>query len=304
MRRLGKVIKKLENIFNEFHAKHNRSPKTPNKLLYLFVMILIGITEWLINFETFSALEWSTPAIATGMTLVVAASLAFGSHNYGVFLKQFKSYFGAHRQDQDRHSAWTMFSIGTVCLSVALSLVAYARDSYFSDILLEQQIMGGEAASWLKIVGGSMLSNLLVAILGIMFAWWVHDEDHKYPKAYDDKQIAERKFRKLQSQFEQPLQRKYEQIDAKTDLDITQVKTKHDSLENDDNYLNLRLILAQIKEQDAKVLGVLETYRSLLIQAIDQEEIVFRAPSELPNEGAKLLSPYGFAAETLRMKYN
>ena len=153
----------------------DREPKMLNMPLYLVVLCMVGIAEALLNFESFNALKWATPAIALGMTLLVAAGLAFASHCHGTLLKQWEYYFGAHQEDISRGRAMRLFGLGTTAFLFAMAAVYYARDTYLSDMMNVRLTMGGEAdINPLWVIGGSLLGNVIVYVVGAIIAYFMH----------------------------------------------------------------------------------------------------------------------------------
>lgn len=288
--------------YAELMARHGREAKlTP--MWYWPFLAVIGLAEMLINFEAFNAVSFFTPAIATGSTLAIAAGLAYSSHLHGTFLRQFHSRFGPHARDGDRAAAWRMFSLGSLCLAAVLAAVAYARNSYFGDILLENAILGNAAPSWLAIVGGSMLMNLVVWIVGVIGAFIAHDEDHRFPDALVERNKAEKKFRGLQALVNRPLQQQFLRIDAESEKEAAEAKNKDRSFSHSAAYETGRAQFAIVRAQDAKVQALLEAYRSKLLHALGKSHIVFEKQAELSTEDVEQISAQEYAAHRIELKY-
>lgn len=165
--------------FENICADHNRQPREWSKWLYLPLLMLVGLAELAIYWEAFLAIENFTPAIATGTSLVIGLALAFSSHLFGMTLRQFKALFGADVDDIDRFSGWKMFGLSGVTLSIALGAVAYARFAYFQQSAMD---FAGPETSLAKMVGGSMVSNVLVWVVGVLIAYMAHDPDPEFPR--------------------------------------------------------------------------------------------------------------------------
>ncbi|WP_156381448.1 hypothetical protein [Aurantimonas sp. Leaf443] len=132
--------------YDDLRARHGREARlTP--WWYLPLLLFVGVFDAMINFESFSAISYFTPAIALGVTMVVAFAFALSSHCHGTVLRQYESRFGVHRRDADRAAAWQIFSLGTLALLIALALVWYARSSFLADVMATSVMMGGEAPS-------------------------------------------------------------------------------------------------------------------------------------------------------------
>ncbi|PCK77482.1 hypothetical protein CPT34_29655 [Rhizobium sophoriradicis] len=293
---------KGKDTYDELRARHNREAKlTP--FWYIPLLVLVGITEMLINFESFSRNKAYTPAIALGVTIIVALMLAYASHVHGTFLRQIETRLGAHRRDGDRAAAWRMFSIGTVLLAIALGAVYYARSIMYADILLENAVMGGNAPSPLFVIGGSMIGNLGVYAVGVIIAFFGHDEDHHFPEALQGKIKAEKKMYALREKISAPLKREFENIDATCEKAIEQVKNKHASLGSNKDFLASRTLFAQIKEQDTKVLAALQVYRGKLLTALKGQAPRFEVQPEIETAEYEFLDSSAYAALPLSLKY-
>jgi len=293
---------KAKEDYDELRARHGREAR-PTPIWYLPAIGVIGVFEALINFESFSALEMFTPAIATGVTMIVAIAIAYASHLHGTVIKQLESRFGAHRKDGDRASSAWMLSIGFLLLSSVLSLVWYARNSLLAEQLLENSVIGGEAPSALFMIGGSMIGNVLVWLLGVAIAFYAHDEDHNYPEALKHKLKAEKKMYALHERINQPLNREFEKIDAICEKEIAQARNKHASLASDTEFSIGRSLLAKVAEQDSRVIAALELYRMQLTSALRGKRAQFEVQPELDAVEEEMLDATRYAARPLALKY-
>lgn len=283
-------------------TRHGREAKLTPRWYWLFLMG-IGIAEMLVNFESFNAVPLFTPAIATGSTLLVAVGLAGSSHLHGTFLRQFHSRFGPQARDGDRAAAWRMFGLGTLCLSAVLLAVAYARNSYFGELLLENQMLGNAAPSWLAVVGGSMIMNLVVWIVGIIGAFGAHDEDHLFPDALIERDRAEARVRNLQAKVGKPLERLFERIDAEAEKLLQEARNKDASFAHTAAYATGRALFAAVRSQDARMTGLLEAYRGKLVLAASNSGTIFERKSDLSAQIAEQMTPQDYGAQRIELKY-
>lgn len=289
--------------YSERVARHGREAKLTPWGYWLF-LALIGVAEMLVNFESFNSVPLFTPAIATGSTLLVAAALAMSSHMHGTFLRQVHSRFGPQARDGDRSAALRMLGLGTLCLSAVLSAVAYARSSYFADVLLESAVLGSAAPSWLAVVGGSMIMNLVVWIVGVIGAFIAHDEDHIFPDSLIERNHAEAKVRKLQTMIGKPLQRDFERIDAEAEKQVEEARHKERAFAHTPAYATGRALFAAVKAQDAKVTALLEAYRSKLVFAAGNSGTIFEMKSDLSSQEPVQMSPQDYSAQRIELKYH
>ncbi|WP_158665398.1 hypothetical protein [Sinorhizobium fredii] len=293
---------KTKEDYDELRARHGREAK-PTPMWYYPAMVLIGICEGMINFDSFNAIKMFTPAIALGVTVIVAIALATASHLHGTVIRQLDSRFGAHRRDGDRASSFWMFGIGFFLLFSVLALVWYARNSLLADQLLENSVIGGDAPSALLMIGGSMIGNLLVWLLGVAIAFFAHDEDHNYPDALKNKMNAEKKMYALHERINQPLKREFEKIDATCEKEIEQARNKHASMSSDGEFAMGRSLLAKVSEQDTRVVAALELYRMQLISALKGKRVQFEVQPEIEATGEEMLDSNQYAARRLVLKH-
>lgn len=287
----------------EMVARHGREAKLTPWWYWLF-LAFIGVAEMLVNFESFSSVPFFTPAIATGSTLLIAAALAMSSHLHGTFLRQFHSRFGPQARDGDRAAALRMLGLGTLCLAAVLAAVAYARSSYFADILLEATVLGSAAPNWLAIVGGSMIMNLVVWIVGVIGAFIAHDEDHLFPESLIERNRAEAKVRALQATVGKPLQRDFERIDAEAEKQAEQARNKDRAFAHTPAYASGRALFAAVKAQDARVTALLEAYRSKLVFSAGNSGTIFERKSDLTAQDPEQMTPQDYAAQRIELKYH
>jgi hypothetical protein len=294
---------KAKEDYDELRARHGREAK-PTPLWYFPAIGLIGIAEALINFDSFTAIKVFTPAIALGVTIIVALALAGASHLHGTVIKQYESRFGAHRKDGDRRTAVWMVVLGFLILAAVLFLVWYARNSLFADKLLENSVIGGDAPSGLLMIGGSMIGNVLVWLVGVWIAFLAHDEDHNFPDALKHKIKSEKKMYALHQRINQPLQREFEKIDATCEKEISQARNKHATLASDKEFSAGRTLFAKISEQDTRVIAALELYRMQLTSKLKGTRVQFEVQPEIETpEADETLDPNQYAARPLSLKH-
>lgn len=290
--------------YMELEAEHGRGPKHINLFIYIPLLIVVGIAEALINYESFSSLRGWTPAIATGVTIVVAIALALSAHFWGGAIRHFSVLFDPARERRDQIAQWQMMVLGTLTLSLVLGLVWYARSSYFADILAEQVIFGNsDAPSAFQIIGGSMISNLIVWIVGVLLAYMVHDADPAFPAADNERKKAKRDLAALTERIDAPLRQSFQQIDAKAKNIIEGARKRHTTQANTDAGRQSKKLFDAIAAQDANVLAVLNNYRGQLVYQASGKKLIIERTKEVHETEADLLTPEQYAALTLRLKY-
>ena len=68
--------------YENLEIRHNRSPRLP-PWWYVPALVLLLPAEGGINFETFMAVKWMTPAFALGTVIILGVVLALSAHLYG-----------------------------------------------------------------------------------------------------------------------------------------------------------------------------------------------------------------------------
>lgn len=244
-----------------------------------------------------------TPAIALGSTVVIAVILALSSHLHGKFLKEAQHVFGAQRKDGELASAWRMFGIATLGLSIVLWAVYYARSNYLADIILEQTVIGGTPPSWFSTVGGSLLLNLGVWVAGVILSYIFHDPDPDYPEAYQSYVKHRDDYRTSQLKLEKDVERRFEQIDAQASIEREHARTFDESMSNDAEFQTARQAFQRIKSKDSEVLGLLRTYQSELASMAKDAKLKLTKQSDLESATPTELTHAEYSALQLKMKY-
>lgn len=288
--------------YENLEVRHNRAPKLPD-WWYVPALALLLPAEGAINFESFMALKWMTPAIALGTVIVLGVVLALSAHLYGTLVRQARVLFDPAQDDIDRLVGWRMLGFGTLALAIVLSAVWYARAAYFADMLQTSDFLGGQAPSSVMIVGGSMLGNLAVWVGGVILAFLVHDPDPNFPKSLQDWRAKSRRAQQLQEGVDSALQRDFEQIDAIAKRKREEVDNHVRATSHMLDYQEARRSLSRVVEQDARVLALLNAYRGKLITAMRGLDVRFEKWRPVGIESTEFLTGSQYAAEPLVLKY-
>jgi hypothetical protein len=179
-----------ERRFSSLSDNHGR--RAPVMLAYHWsykiALLFIGISEWLINYETF-LLFLGVPAIAAGATLILGVLLAYAAHSHGILLKQWSYHFGAHQERMKRTSAYRLFALSTIGLLIVLTAAGGSRYAAALDSLSAQPIENilGNAATIeinpLRDVLISLLANLGAWAVGVFVSYFFHDIDPDFMDA-------------------------------------------------------------------------------------------------------------------------
>lgn len=293
---------KARTRFETLRARHNREPKTTNPLIYFPLLLAIGLAEAAINFDAFNSIDFFTPAIATGTTIVIAIALAVSSHYTGTTLKQFKALFGKATDDYERFAAWKMLGIAATTLTTALGAVAFSRFYYLETTSIVNAGFGTQGPSLYQVVGGSMISNVLVWLVGVAFAYIFHDADPAFPVAKDALDKAHSAREKVEKQFEKALHSEFEKHDAVLEKRIKDINGSARSLSSVPEVAAAADMMQLLKAQDARVLAVLSQYRQLLLQRVTPET-VFSQKDEIDPDKKITIGRGDYAHMALKLKY-
>jgi len=238
---------------------------------YWAVLSLIGVIEAFINWESFLRIPNFTPFFATGLVLLVALAFMWSSHIVGRITKQRRELFGGYVGRTDRWSAGQEFGFGMVLFLLAIAAVAWGRWFFLSDVIIRRHALG-ETSGWADYLefGGSILGNLIVYFIGVVWAYWKHDAIPGFAELRRQLEKLQRRqlviFRKLLEDRTQRYilneRRKQEELSRRDQEQRTQLR----------NYGQLRHNADFIFQKDAQVIALLTEYRSRLIDAQRKSE--------------------------------
>ncbi|RKR00441.1 hypothetical protein [Maricaulis maris] len=289
--------RRLEREFNELRDKeNNRPPRILNWALYGTVLLAISISEMMLNFETFNSLNFFTPFIASAFALLIGAGLAFAAHLHGTLFKQLEYYTGVKERDSKRWAAWQVFGLGTLALTTVLTAVGYARSQYLADYLTTREMLGGGGdtdAFW--VIGGSLLGNVIVWIVGVIFAYILHDRNPDYPEKAVELNRATTKRRRLEARLEGPVRREIERAEAAAADASEKLKAADRAQRGAKGYREAQAYLGRLISQDGRVIAALSAYRTQLRSQnkIDGAQVLIPAAGKSDEYDTAPLSDYG-----------
>lgn len=170
------------------------------KAFYVLALLAIGSVEWLINYDILYRF-FQIPAWAAGVTIALGLAVALASHGLGVLIKQGPHRFH-HRQYGRRSSDWGLLALSTVSILAVLAVAAASRYVvYLHDIAdtCKPDVFGRPVVCDIhpaRDVAISLFGNGLAILVGVLFSWYVHDEDPDYMAATADFRQADRRFQR------------------------------------------------------------------------------------------------------------
>ena len=176
-----------------------------NGFLYFLLLLGIGLCEVPLNLQIFQKF-----GEAFFITIIMASSLAIAipvlAHFTGVFIKQ--------RKEKREYNFF-------IFLCVALFGIFNFGVSVFRTSVLAEAM--GESASQLNIIIFTTL-NLILFIIGVLAAYFRHDESYELEHHYDDYQKSKKTFNKEKSEISA-------KKSALAALKNTELKTVHQAFE-------------------------------------------------------------------------
>jgi len=312
----SQTIAKLENDMDATQHLYNvrkaefggREATILNKPLYFFVLIFVLFaSEAALNLESFEALPWATPAIAWGATIIIGLAIGFAAHFHGTVLKQYDYYFNPAKDDSERGPAWRMVLGGSTALIVALGLVYYARSAYLISYLSS---LGGfgqatNAPSFLWIVGGSLLGNILVYLTGTLWAYLMHDRDPQFVEWKVELGNFKKQLGGLKRQMEIVRAREIEQIGAKHKQKTEEAKQAYKQIVGLPGLAWPLELFTKVQAKDVLVVAVLQNYRRELTlkMAGRANDVVFRAHVDDPHVQSRNITLNDFLQKSVKLKY-
>ncbi|HFE37870.1 MAG TPA: hypothetical protein ENK06_05550 [Gammaproteobacteria bacterium] len=292
----------------KFRERGSKQPKVI-KWWYYLLLFIVGITEILVNYDSFTSVKLLTPATALGTAIGVAILVALSSHFVGMFFAQHRAYFKDASHENDKGHALRMFALGDAFLVTALGVVGYSRYYFFMDIIKQWEVLGGDnAPSMLPIIGGSLGTNMVVWSIGVGLAFMLHDPDPKYPGLKKQKDECEKKYRDLERGLSKGLDADLKRISAKADEDRGHAKSLDESMQSHQQYKAARKLFDKLSKNDAGVTSLLHAYKnsfSKLSRKTNTKIFHQKDDVSLLDNGKQTqdLSPAEYEGLALKMRY-
>lgn len=304
-------VEKLRDEYGDHRSRLGREPVVTNWYLYSFALFLVFVAEAFINYESFLSLKWATPFIATGMTFLIAFAISMAAHLHGSLLKQFEFYFGDGEPDVKRGPAWRMMSMGSTALAVSLTAVYYARSSYFADLAGVGAVFGEKMeATPLWVIGGALLGNILVYLVGVALAWYQHDAVPDYPKLRQEFERKDARMQAIEATLEKARERRLSQLSAVAQKRREESERARVTFSKSNGYGRIRELFESVSAQDQRVLGLLQDYRTRLVSRLSGQEgavlmlaLEDRSPMRGTDSSFKSITGEQYLAEDLSLKY-
>lgn len=300
--------------FNTLKARHGREPTPRRPVLYLFALLLLVTLEAFINFESFLKVPYITsPFLATGATMAVAAAIAAASHFHGVVLRQWNYLFAPQdpgdKSHAARHSdALKRLVIGGVLLLVALGMVAGSRYYYLRDYIVQARILGSAPPSMFGGITFMLFGNIVAYLVAILVAYGLHDPDPNYAEKDLEFKRAAKALEKIKTRRRAAQESQRLGLDNALAAEVNQASNARGP-----SYSLLRAGVDQVVAKDQEVVAALLDYRNALVQSSlekgDGDEPRFRLPEGgfedvIPTSLDRMLTPRQYASESIVLGFS
>jgi hypothetical protein len=296
-------VAKLSARYEEKRNRYNREPVMLRPWIYIPLLMVLGITDMALNWEHIFEADIGSPIIALGISFGIAVGLACSGHLTGATMRQAKARFSRANDDLEIWAAWKMFSLAGLLLSISLAVVYWIRFEYFGLQRVEAMLLGTELPNLYGTVVGSLLTNIVVWIVGTTIAFLKHDPDPGFPEAKASLVEEEAKLDRVQRSLNKHLNRRFEQISAQVKEKIEGSRSGEKSLANVPEQQEARRMIEKIKAQDARVLAALSRYRSALTNGMRGNEHMFVQTGTLQSENQRRITPAEYSSIGLEMGY-
>lgn len=209
---------KAEKEYDIYYEKNgNRHAKIVNMWIYIPALALIGLVEWLINWEAANAL-FAQPYLAFGIVVLIALAVAAASHEHGTLAKQWTFRCGYAADRDTKMKNYVALGFTTVLFTAAMILVGYMRYKLAYADIIGDLPMGGPFGSRGSIgevytaVSITLMGNLIVWILGAMIAYWVHDNDPHFAESRVRHLKASKKYQAWSNKLEKELRDRTQKV--------------------------------------------------------------------------------------------
>lgn len=302
--------KRVESLrkYEAFKAAENRDAEPPLGNKYYGGLFIVAVIEAVVNFESFLSIPKVSPFFASGLALLVFLAVAYSAHVYGKMFKQNKMLFGATASASERRINIKEFTISTFALTIAMLIVGWGRYYFFGTELMTATLtIGGSKTSFYVQMSATMLANILIWSLGVLWSMRWHDSVPGFTESRATAESLNKIYRKLVKVHLTDRIMKHT-AEAKDKIEKERNREK-DFQQKFDKYAEMRMTFEKIKAKDKEVLGLLNEYRTQLISLVKKNPTTIFISHDVfvnvENAGFELkrLIPSQYSELELNLKY-
>lgn len=226
-------------------------PRNISPVIYILPLLLVGLAEWYVNFETFAAIF--IPVFAIAGTLIVAAVFAWASHMHGSYLKQLSEITHPSVEYRNELGRKLAVTLATLLIIGAFITIVVLRYIVITDQLglgtgATNSVFGRASTSmiWSR-VGPTVAINIFIWGLGTLYAWALSEKVPGIRESYRDLLRSNKKLDRLRKPYDADKQRTSAKY--KRDREKNQVALRENQRHLDD----LKSILKRFTENRESV---------------------------------------------------
>lgn len=250
--------------YQQMHAMEGREPDIRPGAVYGAILALIVLVEAFLNWESLLRLPSFSPAMATAAALVVGAVITYAAHEQGTVLKQYSYWFGPH--DKVRfYQGVRRLALSGAALSIGLAAIGTARFFLLLPEVDRAILLGLEPPSIPGSIVMLSMMNLSVFLIGVGVAFWFHDQNPEYVKAYNRAEAARVAYRQ---RFQSGVTREMARIDEKHRQDVALIRNMEKSMQAAPSLKENSQAYARFQATDDAVRAALVRYKGALVKAL------------------------------------
>lgn len=272
----GDVLRDYDHADSEYDhmrtMEGSRDAKMPNPWVEWGVLFpLILIPESLLNFESFrNAPIIGSDAMALGITILVGLAIAVAAHLLGSFSKQFNFYMRPD-DEKSKGDGFRKWSIGIALLTAALAAVGSARYYYLVPLAAQAEILGQEPPNIVVQLGGSLIGNIVVFLIGAAFTFLLHDRN----PLFTEKRVRLEKAKREVARLRRGLDERLSEVEMARKRTVDESTVLSKQMNSKPGYDELRGAFNRLQAKDAEAIALLSTYKSRLVSEIERKNPEF-----------------------------
>lgn len=263
---LNSEIGRLHTEYERKRAEHGRDAQAWRPGFYFLGLFLFVMAEYPVNLSAFLKIDFLTPAFATISVTLIAFGLAFSSHLIGQVIRQWSERFGDNVTGRLKAESLRLLGVGVMLLVIGAAAIVFSRSYLVAEAVARSEALGEEGASTVSIYGLALIMNVFVYAIGLAWAIVFHDPVPSFMEERHRLEVLRARLRKRYRTLLEPKQRqRIEEAQRARDQADRREADQAKSLPNHTRY---RAGFEEVRKLDARVLALLENYRSrLLVQA-------------------------------------
>lgn len=271
IRDMSGEIDRLRSEYERKRSEYGRDAQVWRPAWYFFGLFLFVMAEYPINLSAFLKIDFLTPAFATMSVTLIAFGLAFSSHLLGLVIRQWSERFGDNVTRRLKAESWRLLGVGLLLLAIGGAAIVFSRSYLVADAIARANALGEEGASAVSIYGLALIMNVFVYAIGLAWSIVFHDP---VPEFLEERHRLDQLNDRLRKRYRTLLETRQQQRIAEASRAREQAERREsDQMKSLQHYGNHRARFEEVRRLDARVLALLETYRSGLLDAARRQDL-------------------------------